>query len=470
MTQEPGGRDMGSLSRVALVAAGLGAFLFGHDFVGAGVVVPAIQDDFSSGLGSVQWVITGFSIAVALAVVPAGRLADVFGAGRTFAAGALAFAAASALIAIAPELWILLAARALAGLAGGFVWISAVTLIFTHFGPSRAGTATGVMMILAGLGSAMGPIDAGLLIEWAGWRAVYAFNVPLALFAGLVMLRQRTYVPPEANRSIDWTGIGILAGALVALLVTLRYAPQWGWGDARTILGFLLAALLFAVFALQQRAWGARALVPPDIVRNRVFAVTLLGEAVLASGYFVAISFGPQVFANVLGADSIESGLMQAPVALGSSVGGALAGLILSRSSSPMTVPAAAAIGALGTLVLVLMPDAPSYLDLLPGLVLIGLGTGGVFGSMLATGIRVLPEERRGLASGLLYTFQLAGGAIVLASATAVATGSEELLQGAKSAFLFAAVLSVVGIAATALAYGAISRSASTPEATDGNP
>src|SRR6185369_9378834 len=116
--------------------------------------------------------------------------------------GMLAFAAASALIAIAPEMWFLLAARALEGLAAGFVWISAVSLIFAHFGPTRAGLAGGTTMVLAGLGSALGPVDIGILIEWFGWRAAYLFNVPLALFAGLVMLRHRSVIAPETDRSI----------------------------------------------------------------------------------------------------------------------------------------------------------------------------------------------------------------------------------------------------------------------------
>src|SRR3954452_14514687 len=95
------GITRGSLSPLSFFAVAVGIFVFTHDFVGAGIVLPAVQDDFSSSLGTIQWVITGFSIAIALAVVPAGRLADVFGAGRVFAAGMLAFAATSALIAIA---------------------------------------------------------------------------------------------------------------------------------------------------------------------------------------------------------------------------------------------------------------------------------------------------------------------------------------------------------------------------------
>ena len=457
------------LSPLSFLAIGMGAFIYAHDFAAGGIVVPEIQDHFSAGLGSAQWTITGFSIAIALSVVPAGRLADVFGANRTFVAGALAFAAASALVAIAPELWWLLSARALEGLAGGFVWISAVSLIFGHYGPARAVAAGAWLVVISGLGLAFGPVDAGLLIEWLGWRAIFLLNVPIGVLMGLIVLSRRFQRPPKVDRAIDWTGISLLTVALVALLVTLRYAPGWGWGSSRTIAGFLVSLALFAAFVLQQREWGFRALVPPDVAANRILVITVAAEALLGTSFFIALSFAPQVFANVLGADAIETGLMQMPTMAAFVAGGIITGLLLSGAPPSITAVVSGATAAVGGLVLALMPDDPSYLALLPGLLLIGLGSGSPFGALLAIGIGSLPEERKGLASGLLYTSQLAGGAIVLAAATAVATGVAEasqdqsfegLVQGAQSAFLFGAAIAAIGILATTVGYRSASAAA----------
>lgn len=457
-------RPPGRLSPLPLLAACVGGFIFAHDFVAAGIVVPEIQEHFSASLGSAQWAITGFSIAIALSVVPAGRLADGYGADRIFVAGAGAFAAASLLVALAPELWFLLAARALEGIAGGFLWISAIALVFDHYGPSRAAAAGALVVFASGLGLALGPVDAGLLIEWLGWRAAFLFNIPICLTVGLVVLRHRhrSEHVRKGDRSIDWTGVALLAAALVALLVTLRYAPEWGWGSAEAIAGFLISLALFAGFVLQQRAWGYRALVPPDIAANRTLAVALACEALLTSSYFIAISFAPQVFANVLGADSIESGLMQMPTMAAFAVGGVLTGVIFTGLPPSLTSIAAGAVSAVGGLVLALMPDDPSYLALLPGLLLIGLGVGSLLGALLTIGISALPEERKGLAGGLLYTAQLAGGAIVLAAATAVATGVsdeasddafEGVVQGAQSAFLFGVAVAAIGILVAILGF-----------------
>lgn len=451
----------GSLRPLPLLALSVGALMFAHDFAAVGNIVPEIQDEFSASLSSVQWAITGFSIAIALAVVPAGRLADVYGADRTFVAGAVGFAAASALVAIAPELWFLLAARALEGLAGGFVWISAISLIFSHYGPARAASAGALAVVISGVGLALGPFDAGVLIEWLGWRWAFLVNVPFALFAAWVIARNPMVRGPATDRSIDWTGVGVLAAALVALLVTLRYAPEWGWGSAATIAGFLVSLVLLAAFVLQQRAWGFRALVPPDVAGNRALLVTLVAEALLGSSYFIVIAFAPQVFTNAMGANAIEAGLMQMPTMAAFAVGGIVGGSVLARVPVTITAVGAGALALVGGLVMALMPDNPTYPALLPGLLLIGLGSGALFGALLTIGLGALPDERKGLASGLLYTAQLAGGAIVLAAATAVATQSEDgsgeaAVEAAQSAFLFGAVVALVGLAMVAWGYGAL--------------
>jgi len=446
---------------LVLIAVCVGAVGFTHDFAAIGILVPEIQSQFSAGLGSAQWAITGFSTAIALAVVPAGRLADVYGASRTFVAGTIGFAVASALVAIAPALWFLIAARVLEGVAAGFIWIPAIALVFAHYGPRRALAAGAVMVVLSAIGLALGPIDAGLLIEAISWRAAFLLNVPVMLIAGAIVYANRPAHTPHVDRSIDWTGIGLLATALVALLVTLRYAPEWGWGSLGTIVGFAIAIAFFFTLVIQQRAWKLRALVPPDIASNRVLAVTLAAEALLGSSYYVVISFAPQVFANVLGADAIESGLMQAPTMICFGLGGIITGLIFTGLSPSLTAVASGAVAAVGSLVLALMPADPGYLAILPGLVLIGLGSGALFGVLLTIGVSSLSEERKGLAGGLLYTAQLAGGAIVLAAATAVATGiaegptdqSTSFVEGAKSAFLFAVAVSVIGVAVTILGY-----------------
>lgn len=464
-----------SFGALPLIAIACGAFIFAHDFVAVGIAIPEIQAEFGTALGTAQWAITGFSIAIAIAVVPAGRFADIFGPANTFVIGAFGFAAASGLVAIAPEVWVVLAGRALQGIGAGVMWISAIPLVFTAFGPGRAGPAGAFLIGIAGIGTALGPIDAGLLIEWLGWRAAFAFNIPFCIFAGLVMMRHRSLGVAGAERAIDWTGIGVLAASLVILLVTLRYAPEWGWVSARAIAGFGAAAALMAAFALQQRAKGSGALIPPDIRANRRFAVSFAGEALLGMSYFAVVGLAPQIFANVLGVDSIEAGLMLAPSMAAFAVAAAVTGHFNRDLPAQILVPAVGAIAALGGLLLALMPDDPSYLSMLPGLLLVGAGTGGVFSSLVSFGVGSLPEERGGIAGGLLYMSQLSGGAIGLGAITAVVTEvaagvavedfpGAALVQGVQSGFLLAAAFGAVGVLVVLFGYGVYARRAASAE------
>lgn len=465
----PGPPERASLGLLPLAAIACGAFIFAHDFVAIGIAVPEIQGEFSTDLGATQWAITGFSIAVAIAVVPAGRFADIFGPANTFVVGTLIFAAASGLVAIAPELWVVLVGRALQGVGAGVLWIAAIPLVFTAFGPGRAGPAGAFLIGIAGVGTALGPIDAGLLIEWLGWRAAFAFNIPFCVFAAVVMLRHRSLGADGAERAIDWTGIGVLASSLVILLGTLRYAPEWGWGSAKAIAGFAAAALLMAAFALQQRARGRGALIPPDIRANRRFAVAFAGEALLGMSYFAVVGLAPQIFANVLGVDSIEAGLMLAPSMAAFAIAAAVTGQCCAGLPAHLLVPTAGAIAALGGLLLARMPDDPTYLSMLPGLLLVGIGSGATFSSLITVGVGSLPEERGGIGGGLLYMSQLAGGAVGLGAMTAVVTevaagvSAEEfpgaaLVQGVQSGFVLAAAFGAVGVLVVLLGFGAYAR------------
>lgn len=448
-------------SLLSLIAVASGIFIVSHDFVAVGIALPEIQSEFSAGLESAQWAITGYSIAFSIAVVPGGKVADAWGAGRAFVTGAAALAAAAALVAAAPEAWALLAGRALQGVAVGLLWTAAISVMFAHYGPARAGAAGAVMMVAAGLGTLMGPIDAGLLIEWLDWRAAFAVDVPVCLAAALLVLRDRPLWERGAEQAIDWTGVAILAAALITLLVTLRYAPSWGWGAPPALAGFAATLLAIAVFAAQQRAWGLSALIPPDVVANRAFATSFAGEALVGMSYYAIIALGPQVFANVLGASSIESGLMLAPAMGGFALAAALSGPHLARVPAVVSVPGSGALAALGGLLLALMPDDPTYAALLPGLILVGLGTGVAWSALITVGVSSLSESRSGLAGGLLYMSQLAGGGIGLAAVTAVVTAvsadadpaSLPLVQGAQSGFLLAAALGALGVVLTLVGY-----------------
>lgn len=406
-----------------LVALAAAVFVVANDFTALGIVVPTLEHDFSSSLSTAQWVVNGYSLAFAMAVVPAGRFADLFGPTRMFRIGALIFAVSSTVIAIAPDIWLVLGGRVVQGVGGACMWTATIAMVFSVFGTERAGAAGAFVLGIAGVGNALGPIDAGILTDTIGWEWVLLLNVPLCAFAVLA-LRGRVEMGPSGSqdRSIDWTGIGLLAGALLALLLTLDYVPREGWTGAVSIAGFALAAALLLIFAAQQRRGGERALIPPEVTSNRRFLVSCACAGLLATTFFAVLLYGPQLMTKVLGSDPITAGLQMAPLMGAFAASAYFGGKLYERFGPRVTVASGGALMTVGTYLLTQIPDSPVFGDVIVGFVLLGIGTGVMFPAVAAAGISSLPESRQGIAGGVLYMAQVAGGAIGIGATTSVLT------------------------------------------------
>jgi EmrB/QacA subfamily drug resistance transporter len=414
-------------------------FVVANDFTALGIVVPTLEHDFSTSISTAQWVVNGYSLAFAMAVVPAGRFADLFGPTRMFRIGALIFAVSSIVIAVAPDIWLVLGGRVVQGLGGASMWTATIAMVFSAFGQERAGAAGAFVLGIAGVGNALGPIDAGILTDTIGWEWVLLLNVPLCAFAVLA-LRGRVEMGPSGSedRSIDWTGIGLLATALMALLLTLDYVPREGWTGALSIIGFAVAIGLLAVFTVQQKRRGERALIPPAVTGNRRFLVSCACAGLLATTFFAILLYGPQLMTKVLGSDPITAGLQMAPL-MGAFAGSAyFGGKLYDRFGPRITVASGGALMTIGTFLLTQIPDSPVFGDVVPGFVLLGLGTGVMFPAVAAAGISSLPERLQGIAGGVLYMAQVAGGAIGIGATTSIITArtADELAKDDKVSHL----------------------------------
>src|SRR2546421_574817 len=163
------------------------------------------------------------------------------------------------------------------GIGGALIWPAVVGLIFGLVPPERAGLAGALLIGVSGLGNALGPLIGGFLTDELSWRWILAINLPIAAAAAtLVHLFIRPDAKSETRQRLDWAGVTTLSTCLVALLVTLDQASDWGWGDGRIIALEVISVIgLLAFIATQHRA-GRDALVPPDVIRNRSFAAACL--------------------------------------------------------------------------------------------------------------------------------------------------------------------------------------------------
>src|SRR5688500_9656010 len=195
----------------------LGVFLVANDFTALSVALPDIERDFDSDLGAVQWVINGYALVFGVLIVTGGRLCDLYGRRKLFFWGAGIFAAFSAIAAIAPSLPVLLGARALMGVGGAIMWPAVLGMTFAALPKEKAGLAGGLILGVAGMGNAFGPLLGGFLTDLLTWRWVFVVNLPVAVFAAFVTWREiPADAPGDAGQRIDTAGVVTLTVSLVA--------------------------------------------------------------------------------------------------------------------------------------------------------------------------------------------------------------------------------------------------------------
>ena len=220
---------------MALVAMGLAVFVVANDFTALSVALPTIERQFNTDVSTVQWVINAYALVFGVLIVTGGRLADMFGRKRMFFVGAGIFAVFSVLGGLAPDAGWLIAARALMGIGGALMWPATLGMTYAILPESKAGLAGGLIIGVAGIGNAVGPLIGGALTDLASWRWVLLLNLPVAAIACFVTWREVTEPPgPREHGRIDYWGITTLSLGLTSLLVALDQVTDWGFADPRS--------------------------------------------------------------------------------------------------------------------------------------------------------------------------------------------------------------------------------------------
>ncbi len=403
----------------------LGVFLVANDFTALSVALPDIERDFDSDLGAVQWVINGYALVFGVLIVTGGRLCDLYGRRKLFFWGAGIFAAFSAVAAIAPSLPVLLAARALMGVGGAIMWPAVLGMTFAALPAAKAGLAGGLVLGVAGLGNAVGPLVGGVLTETLGWRWVFVVNLPVAAVAVLATWRY-IHQPFErdARDRVDVAGVVTLTVSLVALLVALDEVTELGWGDAR-IVGLLAGfGVALVAFVLVERRAGRNALVPGEVIGVPEFAASCVALLCTAGVFFAALLYLPQLFQKVFDQPPITAGLSLLPLMGMFTVMSFVAGGLYARLGAKLIVSSGAVLITAGALLLSFVPDDVTFIQTVPGMVVLGTGVGLFISTVTTAAVTRLDESRASLGGAILYMFQVAGGAVGLALTTAIFSGA----------------------------------------------
>jgi EmrB/QacA subfamily drug resistance transporter len=408
---------------LALVAMGLSVFILANDFSALNVALPAIEKAFDTDVSTVQWVINAYALVFGMLIVTGGRLADLFGRRRAFFVGTAIFVAMSVLGGAAQNEYWLIAARAAMGVGGALMWPAILGMTFAALPKEKAGLAGGLILGAAGIGQAVGPISGGLLTEYLSWRWTLFINLPIGLFAVLVTWRtiHQPRVQAETKR-IDYAGILSLSVGLLALLFALDQGVEWGWSDRRILVALAAAVVLIASFPFIERRMGESGLIPPDVIRNRRFAATGITILLISSTFFAALLYLPQFMQKILDYSPVRAGVGMLPIMAGFAALSFVAGPLYDRLGAKKVVTTGALAIAVGALLLGFLAEDAGYEALIPGMVVIGIGLGLFYASATTAGITSLYESRSSLAGGIMYMFQIAGGAVGLGLTTTIFT------------------------------------------------
>ncbi|MDQ1396843.1 MAG: hypothetical protein QOG64_2102, partial [Acidimicrobiaceae bacterium] len=325
-------------------------FLVSMDVTIVGVALPSISASFSdTPLATLAWLFTAYNVTFAALLLLGGRLGDRVGYKRAFFGGALLFAVASLVAAIAPSATVLIGARVLQAVGSAVIYPASLALLLHEFPAARRSMALGVWGGIAGLGGVIAPTLGALLVEWSGWRAVFLVNLPFVAVAslwGVVVLRGTTSEHPGDR--FDPVGIPLAAMAIGVLVLGIVQAEPWGWDDTRTVGCLVTAVALLAAFLVRSMHHPAP-LLDLGLFRIRSFAIGNLVQVVATGPMFGWLVLMPTFFQSVWGWSALSAGLAVVPTALVGAVLSPLAGRLADRIGHRALVAGGCAAGALGT-------------------------------------------------------------------------------------------------------------------------
>jgi EmrB/QacA subfamily drug resistance transporter len=379
------------------------------------VALPDIGRHLHADLSVLQWVISGYSLALAASLLTAGTLADLVGRKRMFLGGLAGFAAASAVCAAAPSALALIAGRAAQGLAGAVLLSSSLALLAQDFtGPARA-RALGVWGATVAAAFAIGPLEGGLLTEALGWRALFVVDVAVALPCIPVAARHLRESRDPAARSIDWLGTATLSIGLFLGVFALTRGDVVGWGSGVIVASFAGAAALLVAFAIVERRERA------PMLDLGLFATPTFTGASLVVLIMAASTFGPFLYLTLFlldvgGASPTAVGLQLMPLSVAALLVSVLGGRFARWLPVRASLPVGLLLCAVGLLAMRGLEASSPWTYLLPGLLVMGVGIGLANPAVTYAALGVVPATRSGMASGVNNTFRQVGLAIGIAA------------------------------------------------------
>jgi len=455
----PGLRLSSARGRWVVTATVLGSGMAAIDATVVGIALPSIGRDFHAGVSSLQWVVDAYTLTLAGLLLLGGTLGDSYGRRKMFRIGTVWFAIASLLCGLAPNVAVLIAARALQGVGGALLTPGSLAILQASFAEEDRPAAIGAWSGLGGVATAAGPLLGGLLISAVphGWRLVFVINLPVA--AAVVAIAAR-HVPetrsPGPVPRLDIKGAVCISGALAGITYGLIAASSYGWGSVSVLAPLGAGAVLLGLF-IGVEATEPQPMLPLGLFASRQFsaanAVTFVVYAALGGLLFLV----PTVLQVVHGYSPVESGTALLPVTVIMLALSARSGRLAARIGPRLQMSVGPLVIAGSLLLFSRLGGSGDYLTVvLPAAVVFGFGVAIMVAPLTATALAAAPADHAGIASAVNNDVARAAGLIAVAVLPALAgiTGDSYLHTGAlahgfqKAALIAAAFCAAGGVLA----------------------
>lgn len=388
--------------RWILIATILGSGMVFLDGTVVNVALPQIQSDLAAPLSGLQWIVDAYALFLASLLLVGGSLGDIYGRKRLYIAGLAVFTISSLACGLAPNLGVLIAARAVQGVGGALLVPGSLAMIQAVIAREDASRAIGIWTGLSGVSAAVGALFGGFLIHAISWRAIFFLNVPLALAAAWIT---QTHVPenrnPDAWRNLDWIGAAATVVGLGGLSFGLIEGPERGWTSPLVLASFVVGVAALAFFPF----WESRTdhpIAPLRLFRIRNFTGSNLVTLGIYFTFYGALFFVVLDLEQVLGYTPLGAGAALLPITALLMLVSPRMGVLMSRTGARLPMVIGPLVIGIGFALLLTTGRSASYVvNFLPAVIILGLGMSIFVTPLTATVMASVPESDIGTASGV---------------------------------------------------------------------
>ncbi|HEX5711939.1 MAG TPA: MFS transporter [Solirubrobacterales bacterium] len=400
-----------------LAGACAGLFLLMLDSTVVALALPAIRHDVGASSEGLQWVMNGYLLTIAVLVVTAGRLGDMFGRKRVFILGTVVFALGSVVSGAASDQVGLIVGRVLQGAGAAPMLSLSLALVCNAFPSEEQPQALGIWAAVSALALGIGPLAGGILIE-IDWRVIFWMNLPVAAIGiAITAIAAPESTDPGAGTRIDWPGLAALSVGITAVVLAL--VQSRAWSDAAVVGMAVLGLLALALFwRLEHRV--KEPIVEFDLFRNRPYFGASAAAFALVGCYWAVMFFQPQYLQDVRDYSPIAAGLLILPVTVPMIFISPFSGRLIGRFGARRLMTVGMLFGVAGLLLLTQVGASTSMGLVLVAYLLFGIALGFVYAPMSTAAMAAMPGEKVGIAAGVLAMDRVLAGAVALAATGAV--------------------------------------------------